>query len=229
MKNQQAVQAITSKANTEAKKASIYKARKGYQIVQVPVIPDVAATVDEDKDQHILGKGFFWSETGELRLCYALEIPEDQATLLNRDFEREKGEYRRSHRCRIWNKKRTKKIMCPFSNSCCKCPYAEHPEEAFPSKAEVYQELSYDEINDEKLSVAPMDYGSAEYICYNLEAQEMMKAIRSLDDPSFFKFVSLLRQGYEYNEIMDKLGLDLDGIKDYYVRYIEYKSKYLDE
>ena len=61
MAKQKAVQAIINAANTQdAKKASIYKARKGYKIVQVPVIPGVAVTVDADKDEHLLGKGFFW-------------------------------------------------------------------------------------------------------------------------------------------------------------------------
>lgn len=230
MKNQQAIQAIVNAANSqETKKASIYKARKGYKIVQVPVIPGVITTVDPDKGQRILGKGFFWNETGELVLCYALEIPANQAAPLNRDFERIKGTFRRAHRCKIWNAKHTKKIMCPFTNTCSKCPFADRPEEIFPSEAEEHQELSFDEINDEKLSVAPGNYGSAESINYNLETQEMMKAIRSLEDQTLFDFVSLLRQGYEYDEIMEELGLDISGIKDCYVRYIDYKSKYLDE
>lgn len=230
MKNQQAIQTIVNAANSqEIKKASIYKARKGYKIVQVPVIPGVITTVDPDKGQRILGKGFFWNETGELVLCYALEIPANQAAPLNRDFEREKGAFRRAHRCKIWNAKHTKKIMCPFTNTCSKCPFADRPEEVFPSEAEEHQELSFDKVNEDKLSVSPETFGSEENIHQNLEIQEMMKSIRSLDDPSLFKFVSLLRQGYEYDEIMEELDLDIDDIKDYYTRYIDYKRKFLDE
>ncbi len=229
MKNQQTIQTIVNAANSqEIKKASIYKARKGYKIVQVPVIPGVITTVDPDKGQRILGKGFFWNETGELVLCYALEIPANQAAPLNRDFEREKGAFRRAHRCKIWNAKHTKKIMCPFTNTCSKCPFADRPEEVFPSEAEEHQELSFDKINEDKLSVSPETFGSEENIHQNLEIQEMMKSIRSLDDPSLFKFVSLLRQGYEYDEIMEELDLDIDDIKDYYTRYINYKRKFLD-
>lgn len=229
MKNQQAIQAIVNAANSqETKKASIYRARKGYKIVPVPVIPGVITTVDPDKGQRILGKGFFWNETGELVLCYALEIPANQAAPLNRDFEREKGAFRRAHRCKIWNAKHTKKIMCPFTNTCSKCPFADRPEEVFPSEAKEHQELSFDKVNEDKLSVSPETFGSEENIHQNLEIQEMMKSIRSLDDPSLFKFVSLLRQGYEYDEIMEELDLDIDDIKDYYTRYINYKRKFLD-
>lgn len=226
MLKKQAEEAI-SKATQEftIKKISDFKARKGYKIVQVKYIPDVVTTTDPK--YRILGRGYFWSENGEKELCYALEVPAYEATPLIRDFEKVKGENRRKNRHRIWNKKRTKLIMCPFSNSCSKCPFADHPEEIFPSEAEEYQELSFDEINDEKLSVAPGDYGSAESIIYNLETQEMMKAIRSLGDQTLFKFVSLLRQGYEYDEIMEELGLDLDGIKTCYIKYIKYKNFYI--
>lgn len=206
MKNQQVNKILANAANTQdAKKASIYKARKGYKIVQVPVIPGVVATVDEDKDQHILGKGFFWTETGELKLCYALEIPEDQAAPLNRDFERAKGEYRRAHRCKIWNKKRTKKIMCPFSNSCSKCPYADHPEEIFPSEAEEHQELFFDEVNEDKLSVDPDSFGSAKYMNLSIEMEEMMAKLKSLEDKTLYIIGTILNQEHEIKVIQDKL------------------------
>lgn len=206
MKNQQVNKVLANAANTQdAKKASIYKARKGYKIVQVPVIPGVVATVDEDKDQHILGKGFFWTEAGELKLCYALEIPEDQAAPLNRDFERAKGEYRRAHRCKIWNKKRTKKIMCPFSNSCSKCPYADHPEEIFPSEAEEHQELFFDEVNEDNLSVDPDSFGSAEYMNLSIEMEEMMAKLKSLEDKTLYIIGTILNQEHEIKVIQDKL------------------------
>ena len=84
-------------------------------------------------------------------------------------------------------------------------------------------------MNEDRLSVSADTFGSEKNILQNLEIQEMMNAIRSLDDPSLFKFVFLLRQGYEYDEIMQELGIDINGIKDYYVRYIDYKRKFLDE
>lgn len=225
MLRKQAKEAI-SKAAQEftIKKISDFKARKGYKIVQVKYIPGVVTTTDPK--YRILGRGYFWSENGEKELCYALEVPAYEAIPLIRDFEKVKGENRRKNRHRIWNKKRTKLIMCPFSNSCSKCPFANHPEEIFPSEAEEHQELSFDEINEEKLSVAPGDHGSAESIIYNLETQEMMKDIRS-HDQTLFEFVSLLIQGYEYDEIMEELGLDLDGIKTCYIKYSKYKNFYI--
>jgi hypothetical protein len=229
-------QTISNATNTQdAKKASIYKARKGYKIVQVPVIPNVVATVDEDKDQHILGKGFFWTETGELKLCYALEIPEDQAAPLNRDFERAKGEYRRAHRCKIWNKKHTKKIMCPFSNSCSKCPYADHPEEIFPSEAEEHQELSFDEVNEDKLAVAPDTFGSAEHTHLSIEMQEMMEKLKSLEDQTLYTIATMLNQTFEIKavqeglkEIQTQLDIDDDSMKAYATEYITYYRSYID-
>lgn len=233
MKNQQVSEIL---ANTQdAKKASIYKARKGYKIVQVPVIPGVVATVDEDKDQHILGKGFFWTETGELKLCYALEIPEDQAAPLNRDFERAKGEHRRAHRCKIWNKKRTKKIMCPFSNSCSKCPFAEHPEEIFPSEAEEHQELSFDEVNEDKLYTSPDAFGSSEYTHLSLEMKEMMDKLKSLEDKTLYIIGTILNQEHEIKVIQDRLKdiqnelhIDDDHMKAYATEYITYYRSYID-
>lgn len=209
------------------RKVSDFKARRGYKIVQVKYIPGVVTTADPK--YRILGRGYFWSENGEKELCYALEVPANEAAPLIRDFERIKGENRRKNRHRIWNKKRTKLIMCPYSNSCSKCPFADHPEEIYPSEAEAHQELSFDEINEETVSAAPENYGSAESIYYNIETQEMMKAIKSLDNQTLFNFVSLLKQGYEYEEIMEELGLDLDGIRDCCLKYIEYKNAYIDD
>ena len=236
MKNQQVKKALANAANTQdSQTASIYKARKGYKIVQVPVIPGVVATVDEDKDQHILGKGFFWTETGELKLCYALELPEDQAAPLNRDFERAKGEYRRAHRCKIWNKKRTKKIMCPFSNSCSKCPYADKPEERFPSEAEEHQELSFDEVNEDKLSVSHDCFGSAEYTEHNSQMKEMMAKLKSLEDQTLYIIGTILNQEHEIKVIQDrlkdiqrKLDIDDERMEAYATEYITYYRSYID-
>lgn len=236
MAKQKAVQAIINAANTQdAKKASIYKARKGYKIVQVPVIPGVAVTVDADKDEHLLGKGFFWSEEGELILCYALEIPAEQATPLNRDFENRKAAHRRAHRCKIWNAKRTKKIMCPFSNSCSKCPYAEHPEEIFPSEAEEHQELSFDEINEDKLSVDPDSFGSTEHMHLSIEMEEMMEKLKSLEDQTLYTIATMLNQTFEIKavqenlkEIQTQLDIDDDSMKAYATEYITYYRNYID-
>lgn len=236
MKNQQVKKVLANEANTQdAKKASIYKAHKGYKIVQVPVIPGVAATVDENKDQHILGKGFFWTETGELKLCYALEIPEDQAAPINRDFERAKGEYRRAHRCKIWNKKHTKKIMCPFSNSCSKCPYADKPKERFPSEAEEHQELSFDEVNEDKLSVSPDCFGSTEHTEHNIQMKEMMAKLKSLEDQTLYIIGTMLNQEHEIKviqarlkDIQAKLDIDDEHMEAYVYEYITYYRSYID-
>ena len=229
MKNQQAIQAIVNATNSqETKKVSIYRARKGYKIVPVPVIPGVVTTVDPDKGQRILGKGFFWSEEGELILCHALEIPKDQADPLNRDFENRKGEYRRAHRCKIWNKKRTKKIMCPFTNSCNKCPYANHPEEKLPSEAEEHEERSFDEVNEDKLSVAPENFGSAEHMNLSIEMEEMMEKLKSLEDQTLYILGTLLNLQYEYKEIQQYLKLDDDNMEAYAHKYITYYRKYID-
>lgn len=228
MKNQQAAQAINN-ANIDLtiRKPSDFKPRKGYKLVHERQINGVAPTADST--HRILGRGYFWTEKGTKELCYVIEVPTNEAEPLNKMFENEKAKYRRAHRCKISNKKHTKKIMCPFTNTCSKCPFAEHPEEIFPSEAEEHQELSFDEVNEDRLSVSADTFGSEKNILQNLEIQEMMNAIRSLDDPSLFKFVFLLRQGYEYDEIMQELGIDINGIKDYYVRYIDYKRKFLDE
>ncbi len=229
MLQEQAAQAIANAVNAQkAKKASIYKARKGYKIVQVPLIPGVVATVDKDKDQRILGTGFFWSETGELKLYYALEIPANQAAPINRDFEREKGEYRRAHRCRIWNKKRTKKIMCPFTNSCKRCPFADHPEEIFPSEAEEYESVSFDEVNQDKLSMSPDSFGSKESMELSAEMEELMNKLHSLEDKTLYILGALLNLQYEVNEIQKYLNLDDDRMKSYTVEYINYYHDYID-
>lgn len=234
MKAQQVSQVIANAANNEnAKKTSIYKARKGYKIVQVPVIPGVAVTVDEDKDEHLLGTGFFWSEEGELILCYALEIPAEQATPLNRDFENRKAAHRRAHRCKIWNAKHTKKIMCPFSNSCGKCPYTE--EEKLPSEAEEHQELSFDEVNEDKLSVAPDSFGSAEHMHLSIEMEEMMEKLKSLEDQTLYTIATMLNQTFEIKVIQDRLKdiqnqlhIDDERMEAYATEYITYYRSYID-
>lgn len=208
------------------KKISDFKARKGYKIVQVKYIPGVARTLEPN--QRILGRGYFWSETGEKELCYALEVPANVAAPIKKDFERAKAENRRKYRHRIWNKKHTKLIMCPFTNSCSKCPFADHPEDIFPSEAEEHQEFSYDVINEEKVPVAPGAYGSAESIDHSLEMEQMLQAIKALNDQLFYNFAVLFSQGCEYEDMMEELGIDFDGIKTCYFRYIEYKNEYLD-
>ena len=225
MKVQQAKQVIANAAHDfTIKSVKQLKARKGYKIVQVKYIQGV---VTESK-YRIIGRGYFWNDAGKKELCYALEVPEDEAEQLIKDFENAKAENRRKYRHRIWNKKRTKLIMCPFKNSCSKCPFADHPEEIFPSEAEENQPLSLNEINEERVYVAPESYGSAESMDRGIQMREMLEAIRALNNQLLLNFVSLLNSGCECDEMMDELGLDLDGIKGCYDRYIVYKNEYLD-
>ena len=148
MKVQQVLVALNN-ANIDLtiRKPSDYKPRKGFKLVHVKYIPDVAPTADAT--HRILGRGYFWGEKGIKELCYVLEIPANEATPLNRMFENGKAEYRRAHRHKIWNKKRTKLIMCPFTNSCSDCPFKDKPEEIFPSEAEMI--LSYEDVNQDKV------------------------------------------------------------------------------
>ena len=206
------------------RKPSEFKPRKGYKLVHMKYSSDLTPTADST--HRILGRGYFWTEKGIKELCYVIEVPVNEAVSLNRMFENEKAEYRRAHRCKIWNKKRTKKIMCPFTNTCSKCPIP--PEERFPSEAEEHQELSYDEINEEKLSLPPDAFGSAENMDLRLEMQQMLKAIKDLKDQLFYNFAVLFSQGYEYEDVMEELGIDRDGIKTCYAKYIYYKKEYLD-
>lgn len=225
MKVQQASVAIYN-ANIDLiiRKPRDFKPRKGYKLVHEKYISGVAPTADST--HRILGRGYFWTEKGIKELCYVIEVPTNEAVPLNRMFENEKAEYRRAHRCRIWNKKHTKKIMCPFTNTCSKCPVP--PEDRFPSEAEEHQELSFDEVNEDKLSVSHNVYGSAENMYHKLEMEEMIKAIKTINDQNFLNFVLLFSQGTEYEDIMEELDLDLDDIRVYYERYIYYKNEYLD-
>lgn len=210
MKAQQAAQAI-SNANIDLtiRKPRDFKPRKGYKLVHLVYSSDLTPTADSD--HRVLGRGYFWTEKGIKELCFVIEVPEYEATPLNRMFENEKAEYRRAHRCKIWNKKHTKKIMCPFSNTCSKCTIP--LEERFPSEAEEHQELSFDEVNDEKVSLAPEAHGSAESIFCGVQEQEMMEAIKSQEKQIFFKLISLNRQGFELNEIMEKLDLVMEDVE----------------
>ncbi len=231
MLSKQALEAITKAAQEKTlqeltiKKISEFKARKGYEIIQVKFIPRVVRATDPK--HRILGCGYFWSETGEKEFCYVLEVPADEAAPLLKDFEKIKGENRRKYRHRIWNKKCTKKIMCPFTNFCSKCPFADHPEDIFPSEAEEHQKLSYEEINEEKVSVPPEAYGSEESIFYNYQRQEMMNAIKSHEDPIFVKFLSLNRQGFELAEIMEKLNLVREDIERFGQKLMKYMDDYI--
>ncbi len=206
------------------RKPSDYKPRKGFKLVHVKYIPDLAPTADAT--HRILGRGYFWGEKGVKELCYVLEIPANEATPLNRMFENEKAEYRRAHRHKIWNKKRTKLIMCPFTNSCSNCPFKDKPEEIFPSEAEMI--LSYEDVNQDKVCLPDEAFGSEKSIFYNSQEDEMLAAIKSDDEAVFIKLVSLNRQGYELAEIMEKLNLVREDIERLGHKLEKYVDDYID-
>lgn len=225
MKVQQILVAINN-ANIDLtiRKPSDYKPRKGFKLVHVKYIPDVAPTADAT--HRILGRGYFWGEKGVKELCYVLEIPSNESTPLNRMFENEKAEYRRAHRHKIWNKKRTKLIMCPFTNSCSDCPFKDKPEEIFPSEAEMI--LSYEDVNQDKVCLPDEAFGSEKSIFYNSQEDEMLTAIKSDDEAVFIKLVSLNRQGYELAEIMEKLNLVREDIERLGHKLEKYVDDYID-
>lgn len=225
MKAQQVVKVIKNvNIDLTIKKPTDFKPRKGYKLVHVKCIRGVIPTADAT--HRILGRGYFWTENSTKELCYVLEVPATEAVPLNKMFENEKAEYRRAHRCRIWNKKRTKKIMCPFTNTCSNCPFADHPEEIFPSEAETL--LSYEEVNQDKVSVPDEAYGSERSIFYGPQEAEMLKAIKSDEEEVFIKLVSLNRQGYELAEIMDKLNLVKEDIERLGHKLEQYMDEYID-
>ncbi len=225
MKVQQVLVAINN-ANIDLtiRKPSDYKPRKGFKLVHVKYIPDVAPTADAT--HRILGRGYFWGEKGVKELCYVLEIPTNEATPLNRMFENEKAEHRREHRHKIWNKKRTKLIMCPFTNSCSDCPFKDKPEEIFPSEAEMI--LSYEDVNQDKVCVPAGADGSEESIFYNAQSSEMLCAIKNDEDSTFRSFVFLNKQGYELAEIMEKLNLVRADIERLGHKLEKYVNEYID-
>ncbi|MGN0262811.1 MAG: hypothetical protein ACI4DX_00165 [Oliverpabstia sp.] len=234
MKAQQASAAINN-ANIDLtiRKPRDFKPRKGYKLVHLKYSRDLEPTADST--HRILGRGYFWTEKGIKELCYVIEVPVNEAEPLNRMFENEKAEYRRAHRCKIWNKKRTKKIMCPFTNTCSKCPYAEHLEEIFPSEAEEHQELSFDEVNEDKLFVAPDSFGSAEYTEHNIQMEEMMAKLKSLEDNTLYIIGTLLNQEHEIKVIQDRLKdiqnqlhIDDERMEAYATEYITYYRSYID-
>ena len=225
MKNQQ-VSVVINNANIDLtiRKPSDFKPRKGFKLVHVKYIPDVAPTADST--HRILGRGYFWTEKGIKELCYILEVPANEAVPLNRIFENEKAEYRRTHRHKIWNKKHTKLIMCPFTNSCSDCPFKDKPEEIFPSEAEMT--VSYEEVNQDKVYAPDEAFGSERIIFYSPQEEEMLKAIKSDDEAVFIKLVSLNRQGYELAEIMKKLNLVREDIERLGHKLEKYMNEYID-
>lgn len=204
MKAQQASAAINN-ANIDLtiRKPRDFKPRKGYKLVHMKYSRDLSPTADST--HRILGRSYLYTEKNIKELCFVIEVPVNEADPLNKMFENEKAEYRRAHRCKIWNKKRTKKIMCPFTNTCSKCPFAEHPEEILPCEAEEHQELSFDEVNEDKLHIDPNTFGSAEHMNLSLEMEEMMKKLRSLEDKTLYIIGTILNQEHEIKVIQDKL------------------------
>lgn len=221
MKNQQVNNLIVN-ANIDLtiRKPSDFKPRKGYKLVHAKYRRDIAPTADST--HRILGRGYFWTETGTKELCYVIEVPANEAVPLNRMFENEKAEHRREHRCRIWNKKRNKLIMCPFTNNCSECPFKDKPEEIFPSLANML--VSYEEVNQDKAYLPDEAFGSEQSIFYGPQKDEMLEAIKSDDETVFIKLVSLNRQGYELAEIMEKLNLlkeDVEHLGHKLEKYID--------
>lgn len=225
MKAQQASVAINN-ANIDPtiRKPRDFKPRKGYKLVHMKYSRDLEPTADST--HRILGRGYFWTEKGIKELCYIIEVPVNEANPLNKMFENEKAEYRRAHRCKIWNKKRTKKIMCPFTNTCSKCPFAERPEEIFPSEAEEHQELSFEDVNEDKLSISPDSYGSAEYTEQSIQMQEMMAKLRSLEDKTLYIIASIANQEHEIKviqerlkDVQNQLNIDDEQMKAYVSEY----------
>ena len=219
--------------NLTIKKASEFKPRKDFKLVHMKYIKDVIPTADAT--HRILGLGYFWTENRTKELCYVIEIPANEATPINRMFENDKAEYRRAHRCKILNKKHTKLIMCPFSNSCSKCPYADHPEEIFPSEAEEHQEISFDEINEDKLSISTDSFGSAENMNLGLEMDEMMDELNSLEDKTLYNIATILNLESDINIIKNKLNdikkqlnIDNEYFNRYITEYLNYYHKYID-
>lgn len=232
MKNQQTAKAI-SNANTDLtiRKPSDYKSRKGYKLVHERYISGVTPTADSI--HRILGRGYFWTENNTKELCFVIEVPAAEAIPLNRMFENEKAAYRRAHRCKIWNEKHTKKIMCPYTNTCSKCPYL--PKERFPSEAEEYQELSYEEINEDKISVSPSSFGSEEHMHLSIEMEEMTEKLKSLEDKTLYIIGTILNQEHEIKDIQDKLKdiqsqlhIDDERMEAYATEYITYYRSYID-
>ena len=208
-------------------KSDIFKTRKGYKNVQVDIIKGVA--IPPEDLPHIKGTAYCWPDEGDKKKeYYIMEVPEEQAIPINRDFERRKGEYRREHRHYIWNKKHTKLIMCPFTNTCKNCPFRDKPDEIFPCFAEAMAPLSYDKVNEDKLEAGPEVFGTIENIEYGLEEDEMMKAIRQNEGEKVFQFVKLLREGTEYQEIMELIHIDMAQVKSFTHIYRDYKEKYLE-
>lgn len=234
MKAQQSSVAINN-ANIDLtiRKPRDFKPRKGYKLVHMKYSSDLTSTADST--HRILGRGYFWTEKGIKELCYVIEVPVNEAEPLNKMFENEKAEYRRAHRCKIWNKKRTKKIMCPFTNTCSKCPFAEHPEEIFPSEAEEHQELSFDEVNEDKLYADPETFGSEEHMNLGIEMEEMMAKLRSLEDKTLYIIATMLNQEHEIKVIQDRLKeiqskyhIDDERMEAYTTEYITYYRSYID-
>lgn len=235
MKNQQ-VSVVINNANIDLtiRKPSDFKprCRKGYKLVHERQINGVAPTADST--HRILGRGYFWTEKGTKELCYVIEVPINEAEPLNKMFENEKAENRRAHRCKIWNKKRTKKIMCPFTNTCSKCPFAAHPEEIFPSEAEEHQELSFDEVNEDKLSVSADSFGSAEHTEHNIQMAEMMAKLESLENKTLYIIASMLNQEHEIKvirnrlkDIQNQLHIDDERMEAYAYEYSIYYRNYI--
>ena len=97
------------------------------------------------------------------------------------------------------------------------------------------QELSFDEVNEDKLSVSPDSYGSEEHMHLSIEMEEMMAKLKSLEDKTLYIIGTMLNQEHEIKVIQDKLKdiqtklhIDDERMEAYATEYITYYRSYID-
>lgn len=124
--------------------------------------------------------------------------------------------------------------MCPYTNTCSKCPYADKPEDKFPSEAEEHQELSFDEVNEDKLSISADSSGSTEHTEYNMQMEEMMAKLESLENKTLYIIASMLNQEHEIKvirnrlkDIQNQLHIDDERLEAYAYEYSIYYRNYI--
>ena len=88
--------------------------------------------------------------------------------------------------------------------------------------------VSFDAVNQDKLSTSPDSFGSKESMNLSIEMEELMDKLHSLEDKTLYILGSLLNLQYEVNEIQKYLNLDDDRMKSYSVEYINYYHNYID-
>lgn len=207
------------KAIPASKIGSIYAAQPGYKIVATPVTPGV--NVEELEDQ-IVGVGLFWMDDGTKQLCYAVEVPEDEGTLMKRDFERVKARNRRKNRCRIESPKTHKRIMCPFTRTCTNCPNAGKLERTNDS------EFSIERMAEDGLSVPALTFGSMKSSLQSLELNELVHRLIA-EKPELLTLMVLRYAGLDDDEIWELMGIGntkfyklLKELKNLVIDYVDF-------